>query len=461
MNRWIQVVSLVMAAILLIAAGLLNPVLNDLKKTHGLVRADPLVNAPPMVAFTTVVLGAFRGIIADVLWLRAGTLQEQGKFFELVQLAEWITTLEPRFPGVWAFHAWNLAYNISVLFDDPADRWRWVRNGVMLLRDRGLRYNPGEAQLYRELGWLFQHKIGGEYDEAHFYYKGAWAREMTDLFDGPQPDYAAIEAAQPGSPAYARAQRMEREYMLNPRIMRTLDEQFGPLDWRSPYAHALYWAWRGLPYASGPAYHGNRFERIALTRMIFQSLAATFKGGRLITAPDWNIWVPAVNLSALPRALAAYQNAMHEFPDNDSFREAYVNFLAEAALTLYTCGRVSEAKELYQRYCRENDPDGPHLDFETFFYRQFVPADPAPSPEQMRELVKQFAFKSAWWGVFGETERQQGYRALGEYLWRRYHAEHPQTGNAPIELQLQTLFDEGAHEVELTLRRISSTGLSP
>ena len=37
---------------------------------------------PPMVAFTTVALGGFRGILADLLWLRAGALQEDGKYFE-------------------------------------------------------------------------------------------------------------------------------------------------------------------------------------------------------------------------------------------------------------------------------------------------------------------------------------------------------------------------------------------
>ncbi|UKI31843.1 MAG: hypothetical protein L6W00_29730 [Lentisphaeria bacterium] len=36
-------------------------------------------NAPPMVVFTTVALGSFRGLVADLLWLRAGALQEKGK----------------------------------------------------------------------------------------------------------------------------------------------------------------------------------------------------------------------------------------------------------------------------------------------------------------------------------------------------------------------------------------------
>src|SRR6266853_1021609 len=105
-------------------------------------RGEPLENSPPLVAFTTVALGGFRGIIADVLWLRATELQKDGKYFELVQLADWITKLEPRFAQVWAFHAWNMAYNVSVLFNDPPDRWRWVRQGIVLLRDEGLKYNP-------------------------------------------------------------------------------------------------------------------------------------------------------------------------------------------------------------------------------------------------------------------------------------------------------------------------------
>ena len=44
---------------------------------------------PPLLAFTTVALGGFRGILADLLWLRAARMQEQGRFLELVQLSEW------------------------------------------------------------------------------------------------------------------------------------------------------------------------------------------------------------------------------------------------------------------------------------------------------------------------------------------------------------------------------------
>ena len=50
---------------------------------HKLRFTGEIRNAPPMVIFTTVALGSFRGIVADLLWLRAGALQEKGNYFEM------------------------------------------------------------------------------------------------------------------------------------------------------------------------------------------------------------------------------------------------------------------------------------------------------------------------------------------------------------------------------------------
>jgi len=54
----------------------------------GSHRREPLENAPPMLAFTTVALGGFRGLISNILWIRAAELQENDKFFEMAQLAD-------------------------------------------------------------------------------------------------------------------------------------------------------------------------------------------------------------------------------------------------------------------------------------------------------------------------------------------------------------------------------------
>src|SRR5215467_1786133 len=153
--------------------------LNQDREELGLTRVQPLENAPPVLAFTTVALGGFRGLISNALWIRANDLQEDDKFFEMAQLADWITKLEPHFVQVWLVQAWNMAYNISVKFKDWPDRWRWVSRGIELLRDDGLRYNPNEILIYRELAWFFQHKMGANMDDAHRYYKVTWVQEMN------------------------------------------------------------------------------------------------------------------------------------------------------------------------------------------------------------------------------------------------------------------------------------------
>ena len=171
------------AAALLIIAGMQLDFINSQRYQMKLISNEPLQNAPPSLAFATVAMGAFRGLVVDVLWMRADRLKEQGQFFDAKQLAEWITTLQPRFAQVWEFHAWNMAYNISVCLPatQPEERWQWVKNGYELLRDQGIPLNPKSILLYRELARIFQHKIGGVTDDAHRYYKLQLALAMEPL----------------------------------------------------------------------------------------------------------------------------------------------------------------------------------------------------------------------------------------------------------------------------------------
>jgi hypothetical protein len=55
--------------------------LNRDREQLGLTRTDALDNAPPMLAFTTVALGGFRGLISNYLWIRANDLQLDDKYF--------------------------------------------------------------------------------------------------------------------------------------------------------------------------------------------------------------------------------------------------------------------------------------------------------------------------------------------------------------------------------------------
>ncbi|MHC5159351.1 MAG: hypothetical protein ACYSN8_04865, partial [Planctomycetota bacterium] len=198
---WLIIVfCLILSGVLLTAASTRMASIHQAREDMGLVANASLENAPPSLAFATVAMGAFRGVIVDILWMRADTLKDEGKFFDAKQLAEWITTLQPRFAAVWDFHAWNMAYNISVAIPNtqPEERWRWVQNGYELLRDRAIELNPKSISLYRSLAWIFQHKIGGVTDDAHRYYKRELALSMRSLLgENPSNEFFQSLADQP------------------------------------------------------------------------------------------------------------------------------------------------------------------------------------------------------------------------------------------------------------------------
>jgi hypothetical protein len=178
----ICVTAVLLSAGLFIIAGSQLQSLNVKRRELGLVIDRP-EDIPPSLAFATIATGAFRGLVVDCLWLRAERLKEEGQFFDAKQLADWITILQPRFTQVWDFQAWNMAYNISVSIpaSEPQERWRWVKNGYELLRDKGIVVNPKSISLYRRLALIFQHKIGGVTDDDHKYYKLQLALEMEPL----------------------------------------------------------------------------------------------------------------------------------------------------------------------------------------------------------------------------------------------------------------------------------------
>ncbi len=187
-------------------------------------------------------LGGFRGVLAEVVWFRADRLQDEGRYSEMAQLANLLTSLEPHTPEVWAYAAWNLAYNISVMMPTPEDRWRWVDAAIRLLRDDGLRLNPSSPALHREIAWLFLSKIGGGIDDASPLYAKRW-REAVDAAGG-------------------RWERLKME----PSLVAYVDREYGRQDWRDPRASAIYWAHRGL------AQRPTGAVRAELRQVLYQAL---------------------------------------------------------------------------------------------------------------------------------------------------------------------------------------------
>lgn len=174
------------------AATRVAPINKGREQLNVLGHKSPVANAPPEYAFWVQALGAFRGLIVDIAFIRAESFKEQGRYYDAMSLAEWICTLQPHFPSVWEFAAWNMAWNISVTTYTPEERWNWVYNGVRLLRDSGIPLNPRAFNLYKQLAWTYNNKMGEITDEFHYNYKCNWAWRMHLLLGlppRPQPDF--------------------------------------------------------------------------------------------------------------------------------------------------------------------------------------------------------------------------------------------------------------------------------
>ncbi len=352
---------LLLAAALLCGVSQVQNSLNRDRETLGLTLVQPLESAPPVLAFTTVALGGFRGLISNVLWIRANALQEDDKFFEMAQLADWITKLEPHFVQVWIFQEWNMAWNISVKFKDFADRWRWVRRGIELLRDEGLRYNPNEIRLYGELAWIFQDKMGAPTDDANMYYKQQWADEMAEVFAKQTP--SLDELANPKTEDENRRARLLREkFKMDPQWMKEVDAHYGPLEWRLPEASAIYWATLGLDQAKRNPGKVNENDILSLRRVIYQSLQLSFVRGRLQVNPIEKVFELGPNLDIIPQVDAGYLEQMAEDEkDRDHIASGHRNFLRNAVYFLYVNNRLGEAARWFA-YLGEKYPDRPLLD---------------------------------------------------------------------------------------------------
>lgn len=186
----IQIIAGVVLVACLAASGVVAMALTASAGRHKLtyvVRAED--NDPPQVGIG-IAMGAFRGLFVNILWIRANKLKEEGRYYEAIDLASTITKLQPRFGAVWAFHAWNMAYNISVTTQTPDERWQWVMAGINLLRKEGVVHNPNDLLVHKELGWIHLHKIAGYTDEFNNYYKWRLAQEWTEILGPPPPPRA-------------------------------------------------------------------------------------------------------------------------------------------------------------------------------------------------------------------------------------------------------------------------------
>jgi hypothetical protein len=127
----------------------------------------------------TLLLGGFRGVACDLLWIRADNAKDNGRFYESLALFRAISRIQPRFEQVWTYMAWDMAYNIGHEVEDEDAKWTWMLAGLEA-NARGCARNPQSERLLRHLAWMFNHRGDLFHDEVE---RATWAPLLQPLLD--------------------------------------------------------------------------------------------------------------------------------------------------------------------------------------------------------------------------------------------------------------------------------------
>lgn len=424
---------------------------------------DGAESPPPTLAVITFALGPLRSIVVNVLSWRAIRQQDQGEYFDALQLASWIANLQPNFASIWAFHGWNIAYNISHEFATPEERWEWIWQAITLLRDGGLRYNPGNAVIRQELSRLFYHRIANKMDPGAEYYKNQWTFHMMryllrgdreeleklvaaaetkdallqrphvqeyvdvcleagiDVFDvdtnPPRLAAAYVElprlhrrAAAHEIYYYYRRLYIAQDLKLDVRRMLAVDRRYGPLDWRLHQAHALYWG------AEDRA-EDYRETAVNYSKIVRQVMLDSFYEGRLIHDPERNFITRTNNLDIIGSIHDQFEWTLeHMYNRHDDM--LHKQFLERAITVLFSFDRHVDSRELFDHYKADYDPNGA-LDYESFVIASMRSTLSANVNATRRSLIESALYKSFSWLYIGDNDRSNGFYNLAQLLWQQ------------------------------------------
>lgn len=448
----------------------------------AIVKEDKLVDenfaaegTPPIVAFSTMALGGFRGIIADILWIRAGDLQQKGKYYELVQLSDWILKLQPKFSAAASHMGWNMAYNVSVACKRPEDRWRWVRRGIQLMQD-AVTMNPNDPLVYQELGWIYQHKLGNVLDDAQRFYKETMARDLIFLYGKHHPDWeawaaspATEEALREKFPAshpvwlaimeynqgdlerlfgefrlngglpkelkeklkpedasvldyYFRRKWLKKDWNVEPETILAVNREYGDLDWLLPESFAIYWAHVGRGYTEGR-------DQLPLTRMILQSLVATFNYGRMLLPKENEVssfFMLVPNTGVIDATRKLYKEVMSsDTYAHSPFEALYENFLIDSIVTLYTYSQKEAASKLYQELRTETkNTNARTMTLDQFVLNEFEDDLVSGDFKQIGNELEGLLFTSCMLIGYGDREAAADHLALAKRVYDAYERQH-------------------------------------
>ncbi|MBI2191357.1 MAG: hypothetical protein HYU36_05180 [Planctomycetes bacterium] len=173
------IVYLVTVALLFgVLAQLLEPI-RWTREAEGTAAPELFAGSEPSEV-VTLLLGGFRALAVDVIWVWAMNAQEERQWHEIVFLMNLIAQLQPRFEEAYVYNGWNMAYNIAHEAETLEEKWGWILEGYNFLR-MGARRNPHLYRIKFWAGWVLFDKIAQNFDpDQRQFYTGRYLRENAN-----------------------------------------------------------------------------------------------------------------------------------------------------------------------------------------------------------------------------------------------------------------------------------------
>ena len=211
-----------------------------------------------------------------------------------------------------------------------------------------------------------------------------------------------------------------------------MDDHYGPFDWRSPDAHAIYWAVLGAQECR------NAADLLPLRRVIWQSMQRSFQRGRIIeNVVDRKIEF-GPNLDIIPNAYRAYEEMKTHEPDKqDYISRGQRGFVADAIYFLYANSRKAEAAHWFG-IARTNFPGlvRPGVLLDEFVVEHVTAEVDTGNLNRIVAVLEGLLGQHCYNLALGDEDRANGYALLARRVWERYQARHKSSLN---QLGLPTL----------------------
>ena len=455
---------------------------NSLRDEYNSSQSQSLMESelPASIQVAGVVLGPLKGLLVDVLWWRSERLMENKEFFEALQLSDWITSLHPTYPSVWSYQGFNLAFNISHNFSNLEERWDWILEGIKLLRDKGIKFNPDwehNRDIRFELVHIFYRKIEGVSDTESKKFQDKWTLEMlkyfergdrqeleeivsapseieqllrdvdiaklSNEFEGEgktlrlmietnQFSYRSLKKDTPENLSYNSAivkiiyflKRRAIEQELNMDVERILqtDKEFGPFDWRTHHAQIVYW---GMV----EKYDSFKLRGLNYSEYILASMLSSFYNGRVVFSEKNDYFQKTHNLEILPKLHSFFSFILFESNLDEGskkfkrFSRIYRDFLERSIVITYTYNQVEASRELFEHY-KKYFAEGDSVTFEQYVIQGFSRSVRVENKGARRAFLESILYKAIKDAFRGEWDTYHGHIRIAKLIHKTHQLQN-------------------------------------